>query len=102
TIARRLTPAVVAMGSVRDAGTRSARYEPYDPDSPEFRAGLTEVLADRDARVFAAYVERGRAASRVDLARHSRAARVHPVFFGSAVTGAGTGELLGGLVDLLP
>src|SRR5690348_5083602 len=87
TIARRLTPAIVAMGSVRDAGTRSARYEPCDPDSPEFRAALTEVLADRDSRVFAAYVERGQAASREDLARHSRSARVHPVFFGSAVTG---------------
>jgi ribosomal protection tetracycline resistance protein len=34
--------------------------------------------------------------------RHSRSARVHPVFFGSAVTGAGTGELLAALVDLLP
>src|SRR5215468_8034977 len=101
-IARRLTPAIVAMGTVRDPGTRSARYEPGDPDSPEFRAGLTEVLADRDPRLLAAYVERGRAASRDDLARHSRSARVHPVFFGSAVTGAGTAELLRGLVDLLP
>src|SRR5689334_6414330 len=66
-IARRLTPAIVAMGSVRDAGTRSARYEPCDPDAPEFRAGLTEVLADRDARLLAAYVERAHAASREGL-----------------------------------
>ena len=101
-IARRLTPAIVVMGTVRDAGTRSARYEPGDPDSAEFRAGLTEVLADRDPRLLAAYVERGLSASRDDLARHSRSARVHPVFFGSAVTGAGTAELLAGLVDLLP
>src|SRR5215470_2616627 len=68
-IARRLTPAIVAMGSVRDAGTRSAGYEPFDLESSGFRAGLTEVLADRDPRLLAAYVERGRPASRADLAR---------------------------------
>src|SRR5215470_14542442 len=68
TIARRLTPAVVAMGTVHDAGTGAARFAPADPDDPGFRAGLTDVLADRDEALLAAYVENGRGATRAELA----------------------------------
>jgi ribosomal protection tetracycline resistance protein len=36
------------------------------------------------------------------LAAESRAGRVHPVFFGSALTGAGVDALMGGIAGLLP
>jgi ribosomal protection tetracycline resistance protein len=39
---------------------------------------------------------------RAGLAEQTRAGRVHPVFFGSAITGAGTGALAAGLTRLLP
>jgi ribosomal protection tetracycline resistance protein len=37
-----------------------------------------------------------------DLAEQSRAGELHPVFFGSALTGAGVEELMAGIAELLP
>jgi ribosomal protection tetracycline resistance protein len=37
-----------------------------------------------------------------DLAGRARAGRLHPVFFGSAITGAGVEEVMGGIAQLLP
>src|SRR5262249_51391731 len=37
-----------------------------------------------------------------ELARRSRAGELHPVFFGSALTGAGVQEVMGGIAQLLP
>ena len=105
-IARRLTPAIVPMGSVGGAGTRAARFLPYDLSDPVFRGVLTEVLAERNDALLAAYVENEAAVTgrrlRAELAAQSRRGLVHPVFFGSAATGEGVDALGSGLVDLLP
>jgi ribosomal protection tetracycline resistance protein len=105
-LARRLTPAIVSMGTVDGAGTRAARFVPYDLDDPAIRGALTEALAERDESLLAAYVENERAVTerrlRHELAAQSRHSQVHPVFFGSAVTGEGVDALRAGLVDLLP
>jgi ribosomal protection tetracycline resistance protein len=37
-----------------------------------------------------------------ELAEQARAGELHPVFFGSALTGAGVQEVMGGIADLLP
>jgi ribosomal protection tetracycline resistance protein len=37
-----------------------------------------------------------------DLVRRSRAGELHPVFFGSALTGAGTDDVMRGIAELLP
>jgi ribosomal protection tetracycline resistance protein len=37
-----------------------------------------------------------------DLAERSRSGELHPVFFGSALTGAGVEEVMGGIAQLLP
>jgi ribosomal protection tetracycline resistance protein len=37
-----------------------------------------------------------------DLARRAKAGDLHPVFFGSALTGAGVDEVMGGIAQLLP
>ncbi|HEY3478341.1 MAG TPA: GTP-binding protein, partial [Streptomyces sp.] len=39
---------------------------------------------------------------RESLAAQTRQARVHPVYFGSAITGAGTDALIAGITELLP
>src|SRR5262249_36786032 len=61
---------------------------------------------DHDDRFLAAYLADESAASyprlRAGLAEQTRSCRVHPVFFGSAITGAGTGALAAGLTRLLP
>jgi ribosomal protection tetracycline resistance protein len=105
-IAEKLTPAVIPMGSVRDAGTRSAGFVPYGPTEAAFKAQLAEVLADHDEAILAAYVGNETAVSRrrlrEGLAMQTKQALVHPVFFGSAITGAGIESLIAGITKLLP
>src|SRR5262249_56978967 len=56
-IADRLTPAVVAMGSVSGPGTRGCAFRPYGPDDKAFTARLAEGLAEHDEALLAAYVQ---------------------------------------------
>jgi ribosomal protection tetracycline resistance protein len=98
--------AVIAMGRVDAAGTPDARFISPGADEAGFTASLTELLAERDDGLLAAYlrdevgVAHGRL--RAALAAQTRRAQVHPVFFGSAVTGAGVEQLMAGIADLLP
>jgi ribosomal protection tetracycline resistance protein len=104
-IAERLTPAVVAMGTVSGAGARGCAYRPYGADDKAFTARLAEVLAERDEALLAAYVQDEALPYRRlrrELARQARRCLVHPVFFGSAITGAGVAELATGIAGLLP
>jgi ribosomal protection tetracycline resistance protein len=105
-IAEKLTPSIVAMGSVDGLGTRAARVLPHTAEDPGFTSALAEVLADHDDALLAAYVDDDAAVAYDDLRRklaaQTRRARVHPVFFGSAITGAGIDALTAGIRDLLP
>jgi ribosomal protection tetracycline resistance protein len=105
-IADRLTPAIVAMGSVDGLGTRDARYAPHTAADRRFTSRLAEVLADHDDALLAAYVNDeggvGYGDLRRALATQARRARVHPVYFGSAITGAGVEALAAGIRELLP
>src|SRR3954451_9892445 len=56
-IAERLTPAIVALGSVRELGTRAAAFAPARPRDAAFRARLAAALAERDEGILAAYLE---------------------------------------------
>ncbi len=89
-ISRRLTSAIVPMAS---AG------------SPAFRERLAEVLAERDEAILSAYVEdESIPYDRLwhELAAQTKRGVVHPVFFGSAITGAGVDVLMSGIAQLLP
>src|SRR5712691_6751028 len=55
-ISERLTPAIIAMGSAGELGTRAAGFTPWDGDDAAFTARLTEVLAERSDSILAAYV----------------------------------------------
>jgi ribosomal protection tetracycline resistance protein len=105
-IAGKLTPSVVAMGSVSCLGTRGAVFTPYGAGDAAFTAGLTELLADNDEALLAAFVEDGKTLPypelRCRLAAQASRALVHPVFFGSAMTGAGVEALTEGITELLP
>jgi ribosomal protection tetracycline resistance protein len=67
---------------------------------------LAEVLADHDDAILEAYVaddvRLSAAQLRAALLEQTRAARVHPVFTGSARSGAGVAELVAGVTELLP
>ena len=104
-LTERLSAPNVAMGSVGGLGTRGARFEPYDADDVTFRSRLAEVLAERSDSVLSAFVEHdGLSAAELDaeLRRQTHDAIVHPVFFGSAITGAGVETLATAIRTLLP
>jgi ribosomal protection tetracycline resistance protein len=100
-IAAKLGIEVVPMGSVRDLGTKHAAFVPYAGTAAE----VVEPLADHDDLLLTAYLaDRPMTAERVrsELAELTRTGQVYPVFFGSAITGAGVAELTAGIVALLP
>jgi ribosomal protection tetracycline resistance protein len=105
-IAERLTPAIIPMGSVRGEGTRAAVLIPDNAADPAARTRLAELLAEHDDAVLTAYLD-GVAAIprgwlREKLAGQVARTLVHPVYFGSAITGAGVEVLLRDLTALLP
>jgi ribosomal protection tetracycline resistance protein len=105
-IARRLSPAVVPMGTARDPGTRAATFQPAGIDDPVFRASLTETLAERDETAMAAFVGEAPALPGERLlallAAQTARVEVHPVYAGSAASGAGVEALADGIARLLP
>jgi ribosomal protection tetracycline resistance protein len=105
-IAERLTPDIVAMGSAHGLGTRGAGFTPFGPGDAAFVAGLADVLTGHDDALLAAWVDDATAVTysrlRRALAAQVRQGLVHPVFFGSAITGAGVDGLAAGIKELLP
>jgi ribosomal protection tetracycline resistance protein len=105
-IQARLTRAVVPMGTARAVGTPAADFAASGPANAGFIAGLAEALADHDDALLAAFVEDETAVSyqrlRSGLVTAARQGLVHPVYFGSAMTGAGVVALTDGIRDLLP
>jgi ribosomal protection tetracycline resistance protein len=105
-ISERLTPALVQLGSVRELGTRAADFLPWAADGDGFAAELAAVLAENDDGLLAAFVDDERSLSysrlRAGLVAQTGQALVHPVFFGSALTGAGVEALMAGIAELLP
>ncbi len=104
-ISERLTPAIVAMGSVDGLGTRAARVTPWGAGDAALRTRLTEVLAEQDDSILAAFVEDDAIPYRrlrEELATQTGQALVHPVLFGSAITGAGVNSLMAAIAELLP
>jgi ribosomal protection tetracycline resistance protein len=105
-IARRLTAAIVPLGTVTGLGTREAAFHRGSPDDPAFRAVLAEALAEHDEGILAAFVdtEAGPSHPRLldALIVQTRAAQMHPVLFGSALMGVGIDTLLADIAELLP
>jgi ribosomal protection tetracycline resistance protein len=105
-LASRLTPAVTAMGTASEPGTRGASWVPFGPADPAHAARLADLLADHDDELLAAYLEDPQALPyatlRSKLAAQARQGLVHPVYFGSAITGAGVDGLTSALAEFLP
>jgi len=105
-ISERLTPWMVPMGSAHELGTRAAGLTPWGAADGAVAATLAGVLAEHDDAILAAYVDGDTGVSyhrlREELAVQSKRALVHPVFFGSAITGAGVDSLMAGIAELLP
>jgi ribosomal protection tetracycline resistance protein len=104
-IAERLTPGIIPMALVRGQGTRAAGVVPHHATDRGFTLRLAEALAEHDDGVLGAYLDGGAALPpewlNRKLAGQVRDGLVHPVYFGSAVTGAGVETLLHELAGLL-
>ncbi|MFT2015658.1 GTP-binding protein [Streptomyces sp. 796.1] len=105
-LAAKLTPAVLALNTVRGLGTRDARSLPYDSADAGLRSALLDTLTAYDERLLAEFVaDEARlddARLRAELVTQTGRGLLHPVFFGSAHTGAGVAELTAGITELLP
>ncbi|MFC4610632.1 GTP-binding protein [Streptomyces maoxianensis] len=105
-ISEKLAPASLPMGSAGELGTRGARWTPSTDADAGFTSRLVDLLADHDDAFLAAYVDDETALSyarlRRELAAQTERALVHPVYFGSAITGAGVDSLIAGVKELLP
>jgi ribosomal protection tetracycline resistance protein len=101
-VAAKLTPSVVPMGQVSRCGTRNADFVPSTPVG----STVVDLLADHDDTFLADYLADDTSISehrvRRALAAQSKRATIHPVYFGSAITGAGLDALIAGLTELLP
>jgi ribosomal protection tetracycline resistance protein len=105
-VRHRLGVAALPMGSPTGVGTREAQVTPSGAGDAGFTAELVDLVASHDDAILAAYVADETAVPyrqlRAQLAAQTARTLVHPVFFGSAVTGAGVDALVGGITELLP
>jgi len=115
-ISDRLEVVAIPTGRATELGTRSARFLPFgagaggpavdEATEGEALASIAEALAEQDDRMLAAYVGEPGALTglrvRTELAAQTRSGMVNPVFFGSAITGAGVDALMAALRELLP
>jgi ribosomal protection tetracycline resistance protein len=104
-IDEKLTTTAVAMTSVSGEGSRDATATSRGLQSEDLRSRLVDLLTRHDDDLLAAYLANENVSSArllEALAAQTKAALVQPVFFGSALTGAGVDELMEGVARLLP
>jgi ribosomal protection tetracycline resistance protein len=101
-IADKLGLLTVSLGSVDGEGTPNAVFTAVAGDDPR----LIDVLSANDAALLTAFLADEASVSpellRGRLVSQTAATLVHPVYFGSAITGAGLPELMAGIAELLP
>jgi len=96
-----LTEQVVLMSTVTDLGTTGAQAATRPLGEPAFVEELTEMVATDDETMLTRWLDS--AAEVTDderqsvLASRVRAASAHPIYAGSAITGAGVRELMDGV-----
>lgn len=105
-ISAKLTPNILAMGTLEDAGTSAAKFLPFDRSNKGFNESLINLISQCDDDFLAAWLDDEAAAGGADLgealAVQTRQAAIVPVFFGSARNGIGTPELMSGVLQFLP
>lgn len=102
----RLTPTIAPLGWCSNLGGVNADFHFFDPFPESVRLSLIETLSDGDDDILSRFVEFGPNIDdqtlRRSLMRQAHRGLVHPVLFGSAITGAGIGQLLQAIPEFLP
>jgi len=104
-IRHKLFPSIVPLTTVAEIGTSSPAIAERSLSDEVVRAEIADTLSDSDDSLLYTLVIDDLVPKEADLrrrlARQTLAGTVQPVFFGSALTGAGTHALAGSLRDLL-
>ncbi len=97
---------LVAMNAATGIGDRAAAVVKCDRESLAWRDPVIDLLAETNERVIAEFDRTGGNLSafflEAELRAQVAARTIVPVFFGSAITGAGVPELLAGIEEWLP
>lgn len=101
----RLSDAIVPMGYATATGTPDAAFAVGSWRDRHFRSAVVQALAEHDDELFEAFAEDADVpgdALLSALVMRTADGMVYPVYFGSAITGAGIRELMDGITALLP
>ncbi|MCU1686478.1 MAG: GTP-binding protein [Amycolatopsis sp.] len=105
-ITAKLTPSTIALQTVSDLGNWPARVHSRSLEDVRFFESVVEVLAGNDDAFLADYLAEDvvvdAARVRRELVTQVGKAQLTPVFFGSAMSGEGVGELIRAIRELLP
>jgi ribosomal protection tetracycline resistance protein len=105
-IRSRLTPNIAPLGYCYDIGETNAKFHLFERFPDATKLMLIETLAENDDEILRQFVENGPAVDDrllfESLIDQSRNALVHPVLFGSAITGAGIAQLITSIPEFLP
>ncbi len=99
-IRRRLTPRIARLTAASMLGSSAAQVVWRELNAPGVARELVETLADRDDELLARVVDDVGIPARevrANLVRQACAGQIHPVFSGSAISGAGVAELVAGI-----
>ena len=105
-IRRRLGVRIVSMNGVLRVGERTAGVAPHHLDDRCWRDSIVDLLAETSDAVIEEFTRtEGRLSARFiqrELRSQIAMGQIVPLFYGSAITGAGVSELLSGIADWLP
>ena len=106
-IKAKLTDRVLPLYSPENLGTKQASIVANSFDSthnPAFVEAAIDLLAQQDEALLAAYVNETLSEAQIShsLTSQIKAAKLYPIFFGSAMTGVGVAELLKGIATFFP
>lgn len=104
-IRRRLTPHVVPLADVRDAGTSRVAVTPRSLAVPAVRDEVAQTLAEVDDAILKSVVDGpppDTGAVRAALRARTADGTVHPLLFGSAIAGHGVTQLVDSVREFLP
>jgi ribosomal protection tetracycline resistance protein len=104
-VQEKLTEHIIPLYRIENIGTKHASVAENRLQDPTFLQACIEQLALGDEQLLAAYVEGETITEgqvRTALMQQVGKAKLYPVFFGSAITGAGVRELLADLINLFP
>ncbi len=106
-IKEKLSDRVLPLYMPQNPGTKQATIVANRFDSttnPAFVESAIDLLAQHDEALLAAYVDETVSEPQIidSLTRQVKAARLYPIFFGSAMTGVGVDELLKAVATFFP